>query len=642
MDAEPDRGFAPGSTDKSNERAVSITRTPLFFGPGDRSLFGWYHAPADDRQAAMGIVICAPLGHEHINSHRSLRHLADRFAAAGLPALRFDYHGTGDSSGYDEEPQRLSHWLDSVRDAVGAVRSWANVSRVGLVGLRMGATFAAYASHGLNVSDLVLWSPCVRGTSYLRELKALRLGRASTAAERRSPDLEVGGFLMTEETQRELAQLNLEAAQPAAGRVLIVARDDLPADTRLCDAWATRGLAVEQRVLPGYAMMLQEPHRTQVPHAAIADIVGWMSAAIEGRTPGNRPQTRWYSLIHDRQVVACDSTSAAEIRESVFSTDGGLFGVLSEPLGGVEATTPTVLFSNGGATHHIGMSRLYVLLARKLSRAGFRCLRFDLGGLGDSIVDDPARENHPYPPTASRDVEAVIGEMERRHGPGMFIVGGLCSGAHTAFHAALDLAPRSSSIGECILINPVTLYHRRGMSLDAPASLTKRWLWYKRAMRMRSSWSHLVRGDADLSKIATTARERLLLVWRLWAQWFIDRGKPRAQRPVADLDRDLAILASSGRKLTFVFSRFDPGYDTLMMTSGALIRRLRRQGLVKVWSINRTNHTFDTRRPRNELISSLEGHLVASYPTRTGPRLSTAARSAPRRGPALSWRRAAR
>src|SRR5262245_27042595 len=116
---------------------MAITRTPLFFGPGDRSLFGWYHAAAGDVRATTGVVICAPLGHEHINSHRSLRHLADRFAAAGLPALRFDYHGTGDSSGYDEDPQRLSHWLDSIRDAVRTVRSCANVSRVGLVGLRI-------------------------------------------------------------------------------------------------------------------------------------------------------------------------------------------------------------------------------------------------------------------------------------------------------------------------------------------------------------------------------------------------------------------------------------------------------------------------------------------------------------------------
>jgi alpha-beta hydrolase superfamily lysophospholipase len=614
---------------------MPITRTPLFFGPGDRSLFGWYHAPAGDPQAVIGVVICAPLGHEQINSHRSLRHLADRFAAAGVPALRFDYHGTGDSSGYDEEPLRLSDWLASVRDAARALKHCAGVPRIGLVGLRMGATFAASASAGLDVSNLVLWAPCVRGATYLRELKALRMARATTTDESGGPDLEVGGFVMTEETQRDLARLNLESAPPSAGRVLIVLRDDLPVDTRLSDAWAARGVAVEDRVLPGYAGMMQEPHKTIVPGSAIDEIVGWVSAAAAEAAPGPADAAQ-HSLIHDRHVVACDATSTAEIRESVFSTGDGLFGILSEPPTAMTGSAPTIILSNGGATHHIGMSRLYVLLARTLSRAGFRCLRFDLGGLGDSIIADATRENHPYPPTATADVGAVIGELERRHGAGTFIVGGLCSGAHTAFHAALDLSLGSSAIGECLMINPATFYYQRGMRLDAPASLTRRWQWYKRAMWMRSSWSHLVRGHADLSKLAMTARERLLLVFRSRLQRLADRGKPRARRPISDLDRDLSALAAAGKKLTFVFSRFDPGHDTLMMNSGALIRQLRRKGSVKIWCINGTNHTFDTRRPRNELIASIERHLVASYPAPPARRPSAAAPSAARQGTAVS------
>ena len=95
-------------------------------------------------------------------------------------------------------------------------------------------------------------------------------------------------------------------------------------------------------------------------------------------------------------------------------------------------------------------------------------------------------------------------------------------------------------------------------------------------------------------------------------------------------------LAASGKKLTFVFSRFDPGHDTLMMNSGALIRRLRRQGRVKVWSIDKSNHTFDTRSPRNELIASLERHLVSSYPTPPARRVNPAAQSPARQNTAVS------
>ena len=89
---------------------------PLFFGPEARPLFGWLHrAPAPSR---LGLVICPPFGYEAICTHRVLRHFAEAAAAAGVPALRFDYDGAGDSAGDDRDPVRLSAWVASVGRAV--------------------------------------------------------------------------------------------------------------------------------------------------------------------------------------------------------------------------------------------------------------------------------------------------------------------------------------------------------------------------------------------------------------------------------------------------------------------------------------------------------------------------------------------
>ena len=77
----------------------AIRRTPGYFRGGASELFGWYHdAPGAPHRDAVA-VICPPCGSEYTRSHRTLRHLADRLAAAGIPALRFDYHGAGDSPG---------------------------------------------------------------------------------------------------------------------------------------------------------------------------------------------------------------------------------------------------------------------------------------------------------------------------------------------------------------------------------------------------------------------------------------------------------------------------------------------------------------------------------------------------------------
>src|SRR5579862_9097664 len=73
------------------------TDEPLYFQSGERQLFGWLHWPHETRGADLGLVICKPFGYEAICAHRSLKTFADAAAATGIPALRFDYTGTGNS-----------------------------------------------------------------------------------------------------------------------------------------------------------------------------------------------------------------------------------------------------------------------------------------------------------------------------------------------------------------------------------------------------------------------------------------------------------------------------------------------------------------------------------------------------------------
>jgi predicted alpha/beta hydrolase len=43
------------------------------------------------------LVICKPFGFEAMSAHLSVRAFAEAAAEIGIPALRFDYGGTGDS-----------------------------------------------------------------------------------------------------------------------------------------------------------------------------------------------------------------------------------------------------------------------------------------------------------------------------------------------------------------------------------------------------------------------------------------------------------------------------------------------------------------------------------------------------------------
>jgi hypothetical protein len=124
-----------------------------------------------------------------------------------------------------------------------------------------------------------------------------------------------------------------------------------------------------------------------------------------------------------------------------------------------------------------------------------------------------------------------------------------------------------------------------------------------------------------VSKIAVAARERLGLVARSYATALLDRPIGGALNVLPfdlggtlnELPRDLGALAGSGKKLTFVFSSFEPGHDILMMASGRLVKQLRRQGQLKIVRLKNTNHTFETRHRRNQLIDTVKSHLLASY-----------------------------
>ena len=171
--------------------------TPVVF----KGCTGWLHPAAGNR----GVIICAAQGYEELCTHRPMRGLAERFAAAGLPTLRFDYPGIGDSTGDERDPARVRAWLDSIRAAANYLRGRVGVEEIAIVGLRIGATLAAIAAEELgDVEALALMAPPVSGRAYVREIQAF--STMFTPAPEGSPPpadadaLQATGFLLSSST----------------------------------------------------------------------------------------------------------------------------------------------------------------------------------------------------------------------------------------------------------------------------------------------------------------------------------------------------------------------------------------------------------------------------------------------------------
>jgi alpha-beta hydrolase superfamily lysophospholipase len=585
---------------------MDVQRTPCYFGEDGRTLFGWNHLPQN--AATIGAaVVCPPLGHEYMSSHRTLRHLADRLAASGIAVLRFDYEGTGNSGGEESDPHQFPRWIASVRDAAAELRRRSG-HVAALVGLRMGATIAACAAREIDCESLVLWAPCVRGRTFVRELKALAQGANPSSDSGRG--FEAVGFTVSGELQQDLGSIDLAAVTPRTRRVLVAGRDDVPESMRAFVRWSEAGIEVDSEVLPGYPEMMVAPHHTKVPLAAIDFIAGWLATGGSSPASVGSDDARPAHSPGDVQ-----SMTLGDLRESVlrFGDDRGGFGVLTQTAAASRTDTPAVILSNAGTAHNVGPNRLYVHLARALATEGFPCLRLDLPGLGDSAPDDAGRENIAYPPEATRAIGDAADALVREIGPRPLVVAGLCSGAHTAFHAARELADHA--IVEAVLFNPLTFDYQPGMPLDAPSDPhVSRWQRYRRSIGSARGWSKLFQGKIAWTTIAADVLERIAHAAR--AAWLAVRvhvlrvPDPREQTTLAVRIRG---LAARNRRITLVFSEFDPGHDLLMREAGIVVRQLQKQGLMTFWTITGANHTFDARDARGRMIQSVVAWLGGRY-----------------------------
>lgn len=206
---------------------------PLYFGSSERSLFGVYHPPKAKQARKSGVVLCYPYGQEYMRAHRAFRQLALLLQKAGFHVMRFDYSGTGDSSG-EGDSGSIQQWAADIGTAIDELKETAQVERVSLVGLRLGATLAAMAAAGrTDVEAVALWDPIVSGESYLAEMRTSRVG-AHAGTDRSSSDdpnatFGVMGFPITPPLRAELERLRLtDIGAPAGSKRAVVVSHERP------------------------------------------------------------------------------------------------------------------------------------------------------------------------------------------------------------------------------------------------------------------------------------------------------------------------------------------------------------------------------------------------------------------------------
>lgn len=581
----------------------------LFFGPSGQELFGWLHCPPTGESVRdIGVVLCAAYGREELCSHRTLLHLANSAARAGMPALRFDYLGTGDSAGSDQEPGRVVAWVNSVTRAIEELKRQTGVSRICLVGLRLGAALGLLAAQGRDdVIAMACIAPVVSGRAFMREIKLLALSarRGKTASAEPGGAIEAGGFIFSEQTQSDIAAINvLQLVVPRSFKALIIDREEAPGAQQWVDSLRQTGVWVDHRLEPGYPEMMEGTVFNVIPHKMIADVALWLGdlahscpAAPPPAPPNEAPQ-------------ASRLSTAAMFETPVAIGDAPqLAGLLSEPARDPE--TPTqgpkvgVILLSAGIARRIGPSRLYVELAREWAGQGVTVLRLDLSGLGDSPSHPKHGEQMVYSPAAMGEVTRAVELMRSRIGDGALYVMGMCSGGYHGLKAALN----GADVDSVVVINPLTFNWREGDTLisdHAPHVVTQAVSQYWKSLRKPADWLRLLRGDLHLARMV----KRLWLRWQMIAHSSaMDVARILGIQIKGDLGVELQTAARRGVTFHLVFSRGEIGPSLLATAAGISVRRLQRKKALTLTRISNADHIFTTQAARDKLRSVLDRFL---------------------------------
>lgn len=517
-----------------------------WFPSGAYSLMGHIDLPETPCQK-LGVLIVPPFGWEDICSYRPLRFLGRTLAASGLPVLRFDLPGTGDSSGNALDSALLEAWIQSVDDAAAELRAATGVEDVAVVGIRLGAMLAvSAAARGSNLQDLVLWGPTVTGRAMLRELRAfgsmerLEYPNGDATAPQPIPGLEIGGFLIAPETQRALETLALSNLPDMRGRrALLLSRDSLPPDAKLVRALQASGCTVEMGTGSGYAAMMALPHEAIPPAATGRLIVEFLTKQLrqprEGRRSASAAETG------TRAVTKNGGAGVSETIYTIKGPSGLLFGILSEPDLNVQPAEWCVLFLNSGAVRHTGPNRMWVEAARRWAAQGVTSLRLDLEGIGESDGEHTLGTEDLYQDHMVEQIEIAMDSLRSRLGVRRFAAIGLCSGAFWAFHAAV----RSRDMRAAILLNPRLFFwdpevDRRRLLRRTVKGLSE---W--------GDWRRLVQGHVPLESIKQVARIALDTIHTV-------DGSRRLQIQPEAMAHAWAAIERSQSRVTLIFTENEP------------------------------------------------------------------------------------
>jgi alpha-beta hydrolase superfamily lysophospholipase len=556
-------------------------------------------------RGAVGVVIAGAWGYEDLCARRSMRLLADQLAAAGYPALRFDWPGTGDAAGSAADVEGLARYEAAVDAACTTLRAQPGVEEIVLLGLGLGATLAlkAVADGRQAPVALALLAPVVKGRTYLRELqaRAAMIGEITGATPDRAAGemLSIGGLGLGERLAEEIRALDVSALAGLADLppAFVLHRPGKAMEEAFGKA-ASAGHAGERHVFAGYDDLMSDPTASICPQADFDRLVGWLVRTLPPRSCDVSPVSP--------QASDLRLADGAQEMPLAFGPQGNLVGVWCEPVERLPGARP-VVFLNSGATPRAGWARGATEAARTLAGRGIASLRIDLADIGDSRPQAGGPPIVHYHPSQLADLAAALDVVETRGFCAGAVVTGTCSGAYLALNGAVA----DARVRKVVAVNLQRfLWDPRDDVAEVLRFGHTSAVDYGRKMLSADKWKRILSGQTNAVALARSLLRRgFRRAERDFAPWLF--GLAPFSRLYASVHANLAMLRDRGTDVTLVYSDGDPGLAQLPVFFGKDLRRRVSYPNLAMVELSDADHNLTQRAARAELVDLLAAAAVA-------------------------------
>ena len=567
-----------------------IQRNPFWIELNrDEKVFVWAHSHID-KPVDKAVLIVGPIGPEYMHCYRSVRTLADKLADAGYLAIRYDHPGMGNSTATLLQPDIWPLLSSAPIKLKNHIKSVYGISNICVISLRAGALVLDDYLKTCHDDAIMFWYPIVTGAEFVRNMEMLD-SYLSVTDSSHDDVLEGGGYPLSLQLQGTLAKVDLlQHDYKSINEALVIESKSLDGVSELSGHLSDCGVDVTTRFMKGQRKMCRQAALSVVPLENIETIADWLG------TPTTNSSQKYSSARSELSGLVSENYNETAI---MIQSDRPVFGVLTTPL---TKSNALLILANSGSGHHAGPNRFHVDSARLLAQQGIATFRMDLSNLGDSPEQFNAQDNHPYPDTADQDIINVLDYFKKQNSFEKIIVGGLCSGAHNVFHAALQY--HDEVLKGLVLINMLTFYWTPGQSVTNPLTneLEIDSTDYQSNLFNIKKWLGLFSSPSKIPRLGLFVIRFML---KKIKYILVKVASLFGFASLSKLDMDLSALAANRVQIFYLFSKNEPALNILLSSASVSAPRLIKKGNIVTRTIHNADHTFTLRSAREELITKI-------------------------------------